>query len=176
MQKIRYTQRICKDKDKIQRFLREKRVGTISMCENGGRTYAVPVNYIYWQDKIYFHGMGTGKKNNILAASPSVCFTVFEEFGTVGDAMPAKCDTSYLSVVIFGQAVLVEDIEEKTEALREFLEKFMPGYFKAPLSAEFVAAYRSGHDQHAVAVYRISPEELTAKENPLDEEHMFSVL
>jgi len=173
IEKIRYTQRICDDKDKINRFLTEKRVGTLGMYESEGKPYALPVNYVYWNDKIYIHGMGSGKKNNVLAANSAVCFTVFEEFGTVTDPMPAKCDTAYFSVVIFGQAVLVTDLEEKTQALRQFLEKFVPGYFKTLISQKFVDNYRSGFDNQAAAVYSIKPEMLTAKENPIDIAHMF---
>ncbi len=173
MEQIRYTQRICDDKEKIERFLTEKRVGTLSMCDREEKPYAVPVNYIYRNGKIYIHGMGSGKKNAILAENPSVCFTVFEEFGTVTDPVPCKCDTSYLSVVIFGKAVLVQDLNEKTQALTQFLEKFMPHFFKNPLSAQFVEKYHSSFDNKAVAVYCICPEALTAKENPIDMEHMF---
>lgn len=173
MEQIKYTKRICNDKAKIDRFLTEQRVGTLSMCENEGRPYALPVNYIYWNDKIYIHGMGSGKKNDVLAANPSVCFTVFEEFGTVADPMPAKCDTAYLSVVIFGKAVLVQDVAEKTEVLAQLLEKFMPRFFKTPLAPHFVETYRSSFDNNVVAVYCIDPEDLTAKENPVDVENMF---
>jgi nitroimidazol reductase NimA-like FMN-containing flavoprotein (pyridoxamine 5'-phosphate oxidase superfamily) len=176
VEQIKYTQRICADKEKINRFLTGKRVGTLSMCETAERPYALPVNYVYWNSKIYIHGMGSGKKTIVLAASPSVCFTVFEEFGTVADPVPAKCDTAYLSVVIFGKAVLVQDVEEKTQVLAQFLEKFMPQFFKTPLSAQFVDKYRSSFDNNAVAVYAIDPEDLTAKENPIDPEHMFQAL
>ncbi|WP_371378109.1 pyridoxamine 5'-phosphate oxidase family protein [Sporomusa aerivorans] len=173
MEQIKYTKRICGDKEKITRFLQEQRVGTLSMCEEGGRPYAVPVNYVYWNNKVYIHGMGSGKKNDVLAVNRTVCFTVFEEFGTVADAVPAKCDTAYLSVVIFGKALPVEDLTEKTQALIQIVEKFMPQYFKTPLAAQFVDKYRSSFDDKAVAVYCIEPEDLTAKENPVDEANMF---
>jgi nitroimidazol reductase NimA-like FMN-containing flavoprotein (pyridoxamine 5'-phosphate oxidase superfamily) len=162
------------DKEKIEHFLESKRVGTLSMSEEAYRPYAVPVNYIYWDGKIYIHGMGSGKKNEVLAVNPSVCFTVFEEHGTVTDSVPCKCDTSYLSVVIFGKAALVENLEEKTIALNKFLEKFTPGFFKNNLSSQTVDKYRSSFDNKKVAVYCIKPDELTAKENPIDTEHMMS--
>lgn len=174
MEQIRYTKRICEDQEKISRFLTEQRVGTLSMTEQNGTPYAVPVNYIYLNGSIYIHGMGSGKKNELLAANPQVCFSVFEEFGTVADPVPAKCDTAYLSVVLFGQAILVQDLAEKTQALVQLLNKFTPQYFKTPLSAQFVDQYRSGLDHNAVAVYCIAPEFLTAKENPIDEGNMFS--
>ncbi|BBB90010.1 MAG TPA: pyridoxamine 5'-phosphate oxidase family protein [Methylomusa anaerophila] len=173
MEPIRYTQRICEDKEKINRFLTETRVGTLSMWDGETGPYALPVNYIYWNGNIYFHGMGSGKKNDLLAKNPAVCFTVFEEFGTVVDPVPAKCDTAYLSVVIFGKAVPVQDLEEKTGALAVLMEKFLPGFFKNSLSPAFVEQYRSSFDNNAVAVYRICPEVLTAKENSVDKEQLF---
>ncbi len=174
MEKIRYTQRICEDEEKINKFLNEKRAGALSMCDTGERPYVIPVNYVYMDGKIYIHGMGSGKKNMLLEKNPSVCFTVFEEFGTVKDSVPCKCDTSYLSVVIFGKAALVQDLEEKTRALEGFMKKFMPGFFKNPLSMQFVDKYRSSFDNKAVAVYCICPEAVTAKENPVDMENMFN--
>jgi Predicted flavin-nucleotide-binding protein len=54
MEKIRYTQRICKDKEKISRFLAERRVGTLGMCDKDGMPYVIPVNYIYWNEKFIF--------------------------------------------------------------------------------------------------------------------------
>ena len=176
MEQIRYTQRICNDKEKIDSFLIKKRVGTLSMCDEKCKPYSIPLNYLYWNGKIYIHGMGSGKKNNILAVNPSVCFNVCEEFGTVTDPVPSKCDTSYFSVAIFGKAVLIEDLDEKTQALRQFLEKFVPHFFKNPLSKQFVDKYRSSLDNNAVAVYCINPEDMTAKENPIDMEHMFNAI
>lgn len=69
------------------------------------------------------------------------------------------CDTAYFNVVISGRPELVEDIEEKTEAL----------------SSQFVDKYHSDQDNMKVAVHKILPLELTAKENPMDMEHMFRV-
>lgn len=173
MEQIRYTQRICDDKKKINDFLTKKRVGTLSMCDKEGKPYAVPVNYVYIDDKIYFHGMGSGKKNLLLEKNSEVCFTVFEELGTVTDVVPCKCDTSYLSIVILGKAVLVENIEEKTQVLINIVEKFMPDFFKTSLSTKFVEKYRSSFDNKGVNVYCIYPENLTAKENPIDRDNMF---
>lgn len=165
MEQVRYKQRRCDDQEKIHCFLAEKRVGTLSLSDKNGKPYAVPVNYLYWNGKIYIHGLGSGKKNEMLAANSEVCFTVFEEFGTVTDSRPAKCDTAYFSVVILGKGVLVDDLNEKTQMLNLFLEKFMPGFFKNPVSQQFVEKYKSSLDNNPVSVYRIDPESLTAKEN-----------
>lgn len=176
MDKMRHSQRECKDKDKIENFLKDKRVGTLSMIDKNGNPYAVPLNYVYYDNKIYIHGMGSGKKNEILSEKNDICFTIFEEFGTVTDNVPCKCDTSYFSVIIFGKAVLVEDLEEKTKVLMEILNKFMPEFFKSPMSQNFVDKYRSGHDNKAVAIYSIDLDKLSAKENPINLENMFKMM
>lgn len=173
MEKISYTQRICKDRKKIDEFLIKKRVGILGMCDSSGKPYSLPINYIYLNKKIYIHGMGSGKKNTVIKENPSVCFTVFEEKGTVAAAFPCKCDTSYFSVIIFGKATLVKNINEKTNMLNNFVEKFMPKFFSNPLSPKFVQNYHSTLDNNTTAVYCIEPESLTAKENPIDPEHMF---
>jgi hypothetical protein len=173
MEQIKYTRRICDDQERIQEFLTQKRVGTLGLCDENGRPYAIPVNYLYWQGKIFFHGLGSGKKNDILATNGTVCFNVFEEFGTVADTMPAKCDTAYFSVVIFGKVVAVTEATEKAAILDEFVEKFMPNHFKTKLAPRFVDQYHSSLDSNVVAVYCLEPEELTAKENPVDPDNMF---
>lgn len=174
-QKIRYKARICEDRERIDGFLSEKRVGVLAINDKDFSPYAIPVNYVYLNGSIYFHGMGSGKKNTLLEANPAVCFTVWDELGTVRDSVPCKCDTSYFSVVLFGQALAVDEVSEKTMALSALMDKFMPGMFKNPLSPVMVEKYRSSHDNRGVAVYRIKPEALTAKENPLDPPNMFSV-
>ena len=99
MNKISYTQRNCTDKEKIETFLLESRTGVIGMTSDGF-PYAVPVNYIWNNGSVYFHGMGSGKKVDSLSKKPMVCFTVYKEVGTVTDPVPAHADTSYLSVMI----------------------------------------------------------------------------
>ncbi|WP_333860555.1 pyridoxamine 5'-phosphate oxidase family protein [Clostridium sp.] len=168
MERISYTSRICSDEKKINNFLIQKRVGVLGMCDKEGMPYSIPVNYIYEDGKVYIHGMGSGKKNSILKEKSSVCFTIFEEFGTVKDSVPCKCDTSYFSVVIFGKAVLVENLEEKAKILTLIADKFVPGFFKNALSKEFIAKYHSSRDNNTTAVYCIFPEDITAKENPVD--------
>ncbi|MCO7124870.1 pyridoxamine 5'-phosphate oxidase family protein [Sporolactobacillus shoreicorticis] len=175
MKGISYKQRICNDKERIDRFLIEKRVGSLGMSDKS-KPYTIPVNYVFLNGKIYIHGLGTGRKNHILRENAHVCFTVFEELGTVKSSVPCKCDTSYFSVVIFGKAMLVEDPNEKIEALGKFLEKFTPGLFDKNVLKQVVERYHSSLNNKAVSVYCICPEHLTAKENPVDMNHMFTAI
>lgn len=161
---IRYTQRICQDKKKIEDFLLNMRVGTLSMIGEDG-PYAVPVNFVWTGSEIYFHGLASGRKTEILKKNPSVCFSIFREYGTVTDVMPCAADTSYMSVILFGSVVSVEDVTEKTRALQKIVEKYAPGYYQQPLTEKLVKEYHSSHDQKSAAVYKICPDTVTAKEN-----------
>lgn len=173
MSSIRYQQRICNDQKRIDEFLRTTRTGIVGIAGDEF-PYAVPVNYIWHDRRIYFHGMGSGKKVQLLNANDKVSFTVFKEFGTTTDPMPCKADTSYFSVMIFGHAHLVTDSTEAADALQRILDKYTPSLYTHSMSAKLVENYRSAMDSLAVKVYRIDPIHLTAKENPADPSTFFA--
>ncbi|AIQ17628.1 pyridoxamine 5-phosphate oxidase [Paenibacillus sp. FSL H7-0357] len=164
MEHISYKQRDCRDQDKIVDFLTVARIGIVGI---GGDAYpyAVPVNYVWHQGSVYFHGMGSGKKVRLLAEHPAVSFTVYREDSTLTDPVPCKADTAYFSVMLFGEAAKVTDMSEAAGVLQKILEKYTPGFYKQEMSERMVAKYRSSMDGNGVAVYRLTPVHLTAKEN-----------
>jgi nitroimidazol reductase NimA-like FMN-containing flavoprotein (pyridoxamine 5'-phosphate oxidase superfamily) len=117
--------------------------------------------------------MGSGKKETILSSEPSVCFTVYEEYGTVTDPMPCHADTSYMSVMLFGKVKKVVDFDEAALVLQDLVEKYTPGYYKHPLTPKLIEKYRSSFDGNAVSIYRLTPKNVTAKENQSDEDKLF---
>jgi uncharacterized protein len=173
MDQVRYMQRNCTDKEKIENFLLQERTGVLGMV-SGTFPYAIPMNYVWYKGSVYFHGMGSGKKEDILSQSPAVCFTVYKEHGTVIDPVPCHADTAYMSVMLFGKAEKVTDSEEATEALQKIVEKYMPGYYSTPLTNNFVEKYRSSLDENPVSVYKIMLEGMTAKENSVESEQLFN--
>lgn len=169
---IRYKQRICTDEIIIEEFLFKARTGVIGI--SGDRyPYCVPVNYIWKNGTVYFHGLSSGKKVQLLESNPDVSFTVYEEFGTVKDQMPCHADTAYRSVMLFGRVEKIEDSNESAEVLQAILDKFMPGFYRDKISPQLVEKYRSTHDNKAVAVYKIIPVAITAKENIAKKEKLF---
>ncbi|MNZ76219.1 Pyridoxamine 5'-phosphate oxidase [compost metagenome] len=79
-----------------------------------------------------------------------------------------------MSVMIFGQAEPVVDLDEATYMLQEMMNKYVPGYYNRPLSRQHVDKYRSAVFGGPVQVYRIDPQHITAKENPIEGEKMFN--
>lgn len=173
MEQIRYQQRICTEESKIEEFLTKTRTGVLGIA-GAAYPYCVPVNYIWKNGAIYFHGLSSGRKTELLLNNSNVSFTVYEEFGTVKDQVPCHADTSYMSVMLFGKAEKVEDFKECAEVLQAIVEKFMPGFYKSRISSSLVENYRSAHDKKAVAVYKITPVERTAKENAAAAEELFN--
>ncbi len=172
MEQIRYKQRICTDTAIIEEFLAVTRTGVIGI--SGAKyPYCVPVNYVWKDGAVYFHGLGSGKKVQLLKDNPEVSFTVYQEFGTVKDPVPCHADTSYRSVMLFGHVEKVEDFNESADALQAIVEKFMPGFYPGKISSTLAEKYRSAHDNKAVAVYKIIPVEKTAKENVADKDNLF---
>jgi len=174
MNQVSYTQRNFTDKENIEEFLLRARTGVLGMM-NGIFPYAVPVNYIWHNGFVYFHGMGSGKKENILSQEPLVCFIIYEEYGTVTDPMPCHADTAYMSVMIFGKVKKVIDSKEATVVLQKLLDKYMPKYYNHPLTSTLIENYRSSLDGNKVSVYCIAVQEMTAKKNCVEPKELFQL-
>lgn len=168
MNEVRYETRKVSDRSKIEAFLQQARVGHLGMVD-GNQPYVVPLSFVWIDGKIYFHGASGGRRNQVIDANPEVCFTVCEEYGTVIDPVPADVDIAYMSVMIFGKAQPITDLDETTRILQEIVNKYVPGYYSQPLSKQYVDKLRSPVFGGPVQVYRIDPHHITAKENPIEE-------
>ncbi|MBA2875547.1 pyridoxamine 5'-phosphate oxidase family protein [Thermaerobacillus caldiproteolyticus] len=161
----------CKDEEKINRLLQEASTGFLGLAD-GDEPYVVPLNFVWWNNCVYVHGAEEGRKMEIIKSNPRVCFTVSENAGTMVHPVPAKTSTAYMSVIIFGRASVVSDLEEATAALQQLLYKYVPGYFSTPLSKRHVSSYRSSMGSGTV-VLKVIPDMMTAKEKPMDEQRQF---
>ena len=96
-------------------------MGTLALAENGDYPYAVPLNYVYYNGKIYFHCAITGHKIDIIKKQNKASFCVIDKDTVV----PRKYTTFYRSVIVFGKAEIVEDDVEKMVALKELSYKYV---------------------------------------------------
>ncbi len=173
MTQIAYTDRVWNDPAQIDAFLNAERVGVLALSTQP-YPYAVPMNYLWADGRIYFHGLGSGRKFELLTREPAASFTVFADHGTTTDPMPCHADTSYSSVMIFGQVAQVTDLTEAAEALQGLVTKLLPGFYRSRITDRLVDNYRSGMDDNPVAVYRLTPDRLTAKHNLADPGELFT--
>jgi nitroimidazol reductase NimA-like FMN-containing flavoprotein (pyridoxamine 5'-phosphate oxidase superfamily) len=110
----------------MEKLLREEVVGYLGLSMNG-TPYVVPLNYGYVDGKILFHCALTGKKLDYLEANPRVCFTVgrqLAEFRRHAEGDPCHADSD--SVICYGTARVIQDLEERMTVLNAFDRCFDP--------------------------------------------------
>jgi uncharacterized protein len=168
---IRMKKRECTDREKIEGFLDMTETGYLGVSL-ADVPYVIPLNYVWYEGNIYFHGASEGRKMEILAKNSNVCFTVSASYGTMIDPVPAKTDTSYMSVMIFGKANIVTDLTKATSVMQKMLDKYVPSYYQHSLSPVHVEKYRSSIGSKT-SIIEIKTELLTAKENELVENKGF---
>ena len=111
--------------DELQAFelLRTAEWGVLSMVDESGMPYGLPLNYV-WDGKqsLYIHCAPDGRKLCCLDHEARVSFCVM---GRV-NLLPAKFTTEYESIVLTGKAVRHLTDEEKRSALELLLGKLSP--------------------------------------------------
>ncbi|MEC1259078.1 pyridoxamine 5'-phosphate oxidase family protein [Bacillus swezeyi] len=168
---IRHKQLACTDTIKIDQFLEEAQTGYLGLAAHGD-PYVIPLNFVWKNGFIYFHGASEGRKVDMLHENPNVCFTVSEQYGTMVHPIPAKTDTAYMSVILFGKAAVISDLAEATSAMQALLDKYVPGYYSSPLHKAHVEKYRSSLGSKTF-IFKIRPFDITAKENELNQSMKF---
>ena len=107
------------DRDEIDGFLRAQVVGRVG-CHAGGKTYVVPVIYVWDGECVYVQSI-EGRKIRMMRANPEVVFEV-DEYEPGGD----------------WRSVIVEGVYEELEgtraeaALALLVERFVGGGRRAP--------------------------------------------
>src|SRR5918998_2424644 len=90
-----------------------------------GRPFVIPTGYGRSGDKLYIHGSAASRMLRQLREGIDVCVTVTLIDGLVLARSSFHHSMNYRSVVIFGRAQIVEDEDEKMEALRVFTDHIM---------------------------------------------------
>ncbi len=110
----------------MEELLQEETIGYLGLCTDG-EPYVVPLNHAYVDGRILFHCAMTGKKLDIIRANPQVCYTVGRQSGVVrrhAEGDPCHVDSD--SVICYGTARIVEDIQERKELLNDFNRTYRP--------------------------------------------------
>ena len=93
--------------------------GALACIGDEDYPYSVPLNYVYFNDKIYFHSAKAGHKIDAITKNPKVSFSVTDE-----DTIVSEEYTSYFrSVIAFGKARIVVG-DEWMEAFKALVEKY----------------------------------------------------
>ena len=105
-------------------LIRSSRRGVLAVNGDEGYPYAIPINYLYDEEKnrIIFHGAKAGHKVDALKKNDKICFTVYGN-----EMIKEEQWAPYLqSVVLFGRCHLAENLDDALHMLKRFARKYYP--------------------------------------------------
>ena len=163
-------------KKKIIEFLNNQPVGRIASIDINGYPQIIPMNFVYLQqnypnnnladtirrsDAVYMHSYPLGEKLDNIKRNSKVGFEVDQHICFLPSYYfhptdESQADTLYISVVIKGTAFIVEDNEEKAQALNGLMKKYQKEG-KYEILDSFMPSV------HEVAVIKIVPKEMRGK-------------
>ena len=152
---------VIKSKEKIVNFLNEEKTGRIGSIDEKGYPQIIPMNFVFTNNAIYMHSHIRGEKLDNIKRDSKVGFEVDKNleflpsyFFDPEDASLA--DTLYISVVIKGEASMINENEEKILALNALMKKYQPEGKYSPMKEDMEVL-------DAVAVIKIVPKEMNGK-------------
>ena len=136
----------------IRDLLNAQLIGRIG-CHTDGKTYVVPVNYLYDGTSILAHS-GNGLKIAMMRKNPEVCFEVDD----------IKNVVNWKSAILQGTFQEIVDISEKEEALQNLINRVVPflGSDANPSHGITADEYSIG-DTVELVIYKIIIREMTGR-------------
>jgi nitroimidazol reductase NimA-like FMN-containing flavoprotein (pyridoxamine 5'-phosphate oxidase superfamily) len=144
------------DREEMESLLREALMGCLATVGPDGSPYITPLHFVFYQGKIYFHCAVKGRKLDNIRANPRVCFEVHELTEIVQNQRACDFSTHYRSVLVFGRARPLSDVDEKVLVLTALAEKYAGGQAVEPPTLK---------SAKGTEVIEITIEEMTGKRN-----------
>lgn len=158
------------DRDVVYQILDEGFICHVGFAAEG-RPFVIPTGYARVENQLYIHGSQASRMLRTLKTGIDVCVTVTLVDGLVLARSAFHHSMNYRSVLVFGQAKLVDSPDEKLAALRAFSEHVVPGRWEE---------VRQPNEQElkSTTVLSLELEEVSAKVRtgpPLDEEEDYEL-
>lgn len=117
-------------KEEASSLLSKGEYGVLSMQDEEGGGYGIPLNYA-WDNgnSIYIHCATAGKKLRSIAIKNRVSFCIVGET----KVLPARFTTEYNSIVLDCTAYTGLPVAERHNALKLLIEKYSPGLLEKGL-------------------------------------------
>ena len=152
---VREADRAVYDREAVYRILDEG-----FLCHAGfvvdGQPFVIPTSYGRKDASLYIHGSAASRMLRQIKEGVPVCITVTLLEGLVLARSIFNHSMNYRSVVILGKATLVDDPQEKLEALRLLSEHILPGRWED-------SRQPNERELKATSVLRVPIEEFSAK-------------
>lgn len=133
-------------------ILKSGTTGILGVLGDDDYPYTVPVNYLYRDGKIIFHGAGAGHKFDAMLKHDKVSFCVIGH----DEIVPDKVTDYFRSAIVFGRVRMIDDPDEKLRAAQDLGMKYSP---------EQAVQDDIGRSFKNVVMYEITAEHMTGKES-----------
>lgn len=141
--------------EEVESILKTSPNGTLALYGENGYPYSVPVNFVYLDGKIYFHGAAVGYKLDCMKKDPHVSFSVIGK----DDIAKENFTTLFSSVIAFGTVRVIDTMEEKVPVLEAMVGKY---------SAEFMESGKELISKGCGSVaYELTIDHMTGKKGML---------
>jgi nitroimidazol reductase NimA-like FMN-containing flavoprotein (pyridoxamine 5'-phosphate oxidase superfamily) len=135
-------------------ILEKRTSGVLAVSGDDDYPYAVPLSYVYRDGRIYFHSALSGHKIDAINKHNKVSFCVIDK----DEIVPEKFTTYFRSVIVFGNASIIDNDDEKLQAIECLACKYSPKQSEEELKHEIQKGFRHMH------IIRITIEHITGKE------------
>jgi nitroimidazol reductase NimA-like FMN-containing flavoprotein (pyridoxamine 5'-phosphate oxidase superfamily) len=110
---------------------KEDTISLLNRCDEGvlgtigsnGYPHTVPINYVYYKNKIYMHSAKEGYKLTNIEENPKVSFTIYDNVYIDEE----KFTTKYQSCIVYGIAKVIPG---NKEVLMELIKKYSTSFLK----------------------------------------------
>ena len=147
--------------DKLN-IIRKCKVCRIGFSENN-KPYIIPLNYGYDYENntltLFFHSAKEGRKIDIIKNNNSACFEVDCDNQLIEGEKACDYSYAYKSIIGFGKIIIIEDANEKIEALN----KIMKHQTEMNINYNF-----SDEKLRKVIIYKLVVEEFTGKQKVME--------
>ena len=124
---MRQAKKEIKDYAVMTGLLEKCHVGRLGTNGADGYPVVKPLNFAYHSEKIYFHCALEGEKIEDIKKDHRVCFEVDLPIALVKSrGEPCRAEYLYRSVILKGRAHIVEDPDERLQALKLLMQKYQP--------------------------------------------------
>ena len=128
--------------------------GVLAVSGDDDYPYAVPLSYVYHDNRLLFHCAKAGHKLDAIARNEKVSFCIIDQ-----DQVVQSEYTSYFrSVIVFGKARILQSDAEKRKALEILPAKYSPDQPKSRESQVIEKEF------NAVAIIELTIEHMSGKE------------
>ena len=105
------------DREIIEDILRSNFICRIALAYNN-LPYVIPMDYGFYENKIYLHTAGVGKKIDYIKKNNHVCFEITDSIKLIKKKVACRFDVSFRSVIGYGKIFIVNNRQEKIDGLK----------------------------------------------------------